>query len=419
MKNKLRLIMTGVILATIGFAGCANKEKVSEHPVPVTRNEMESVQETTEETLESDTEGSLAEQMGETKMQVLEKDAVMFAKELKLGWNLGNTLDANAKTGMESETSWGMPKVTKELLVFVKECGFTTIRIPVSWGNHCNKDYQIDPEWMDRVQEILDWALEENFYVIINAHHDNKYYYPSEENLLNGKKYLSSIWTQIGERFRDYDERLVFEGMNEPRLEGTSKEWYFTQNDAEGIASIKCIMEYNQVFVDTVRKTGGNNTTRFLMVTSNAASPEQELNQVFEMPKDVTEGRLLLSTHAYTPYDFTMNEAGYGKWTSDRLYEFKFMEKLKTKFIDQGYGVVIGEFGVTNKDNMEDRIAWAKDYTEAAATRGIPCIIWDNNEINVGNENFGLLDRNHLTVYFPELLEAYKEYYNFVRTDEK
>lgn len=338
--------------------------------------------------------------------------AVELTKEMKLGWNLGNTLDATDGSGLSSETSWSQPKTTKKLISYVKEAGFTTIRIPVSWGNHMT-DGKIDEKWMNRVQEIVDWALEEDLYVIINSHHDNPYYYPSDENLENAKKYLTDVWTQVSSRFKDYDDHLIFEAMNEPRFANTEIEWWFSDTDSKGINCIENINVLNQVFVDTVRSSGGQNKYRFLMVPSAIAAPQNATNAHFVMPTDTVSNKLILSVHAYTPYDFTMNDFGYDVWSlGSKSYEFNFMRDLKREFIDQGYGVVIGEFGATNKDNLESRVLWAKEYVGTASSLGIPCVLWDNGGTDVGNENFGMIDRKNLKIYYPELLDemlnAYK-----------
>lgn len=330
-----------------------------------------------------------------------------FAPLMKMGWNLGNTLDANAVGGLESENCWGQPTTTQELIRFVKSSGFTSIRIPVSWGKHTDSEYSIDPEWMARVKEVVDYAYDEGMFVIINSHHDNDYYYPSEENSDNAKKYISAIWSQIAEEFKNYDNHLVFESMNEPRLAGTDIEWWFNAGDPKGKAAIVKICELNQIFVDTVRASGGNNANRFLMVPSYAASQDFALNSSFVMPEDPS-GRVMLSVHAYTPYDFAGKADGYKEWDGSKTTEFIFMGKLMTKFITEGYGVVIGEFGATNKDNQPDRERWARGYTMKAASLGMSYFIWDNGAVGVGEENFGLIDRHNLAVYFPNLLEAYK-----------
>ena len=143
---------------------------------------------------------------------------------MKIGWNMGNTLDAP-----DGETSWGQPEITPELIKSVKELGFKTIRLPVSWGKHTvDEDYTIDSAFLDRVQEVVDYCFDNDLYVIVNSHHDNDFYYPSKERFEEGSKFIESIWSQVAERFKDYGTKLIFESMNEPRLAGTGNEWCLT-----------------------------------------------------------------------------------------------------------------------------------------------------------------------------------------------
>lgn len=337
-------------------------------------------------------------------------NSVDFVKNMKLGWNLGNTLDATG-SGMSSETSWGQPKTTKELIDFVKGSGFTTIRIPVSWSNHVDENNNIDAEWMDRVNEVVDYAIDDGLYVILNSHHDNDKYYPTSEKYAESSKYLTDIWKQIAERFANYDEQLVFEGMNEPRLANTNKEWWFADNDKDGVDSIETVSKLDQDFVDTVRAAGGFNETRYLMVPSNRADAWTAMHKSFTLPTDPAN-RLIVSVHAYSPYDFAMNATGYKNWDGSKIGDLSFIDNLKSTYIDNGVGVVIGEFGAINKDNLEDRVRWADDYTKKAAEAGISCIWWDNGGTKVGTENFGLVDRIGQKIYYPEILDAMLKNYS-------
>lgn len=391
MKKLISLLCT-VFIVTSMLSSCGNNPP------------KETVDTTVSET--ASTEAVTNSAPKETDLEIPDS-AVEMAAVMKLGWNLGNTLDAIGGEGLDTETSWGQPFVTKDQIEFIKKSGFTTIRIPVSWSNHVDADNRIDPEWMSRVKEIVDYAHDSGLYIIINSHHDCDSYYPTEEKFEQSSKYLKDIWTQIADTFADYDKSLIFEAMNEPRLKDTSIEWWFQSSDKTGTAAIETIVKLNQVFVDTVRENGkGNNGTRFLMVPSYAASADFALHDSFVMPNDKVDGKLIVSIHAYTPYDFAMNKKGYKDWDGTKKNELGFMNRLDKKFTQNGYGVVIGEFGATNKGNIDSRVAWAKDYTSLAASLGIPCILWDNGGILVGEENFGMINRRELSVYFPELLDA-------------
>lgn len=385
-------------------ADMTDEESVSDE---MNENEVEEISSTDEEVTVDEKNEEEVETIVYTAEELENMDSVDFAAIMQFGWNLGNTLDANSKKGMESETCWNQPKATQELFDYIKEVGFTSVRIPVSWGNHVDSDYKIDDEWMARVKEVVDYAYNQGLFVIINSHHDNDYYYPSDEKIAESEKYLTTIWEQIAEEFKDYDDHLVFESMNEPRLSGTDIEWWFAMNNVEGKKAIVNICKLNQAFVNTVRATGGNNATRFLLVPSYAANPDFALFRDFTMPEDTATNKLMLSVHAYTPYDFAGNGNGYKDWDASKNNEFVFMGKLMAAFIHEGYGVVIGEFGATNKDNLDSRIAWAKGYTQKAASMGMSYFVWDNGATGVGEENFGVINRNDLSLYYPELFEAY------------
>lgn len=165
-------------------------------------------------------------------------DTKTFLQNMGAGWILGNSLDATG-TGLGSETSWGNPKTTKEMIDAVHDAGFNTIRIPVSWGKHTSgSDYTIDSAWMARVKEVVNYAYEDGMYVILNIHHDNSsakdktiYYYPDSKHKEASLKFLTSVWSQISEEFKDYNDHLIFETLNEPRLVGTNDEWWIDPNN--------------------------------------------------------------------------------------------------------------------------------------------------------------------------------------------
>ena len=182
-------------------------------------------------------------------------DPVELSKGITIGWNLGNSLDATG-SGMNSETSWGNPKTTKSLILKVKEAGFNAVRIPTTWFNHSDSELNVDSAWFDRVQEVVDYAYDEGMYVILNAHHED-WYDPYESNLTNARRKMKNLWTQIANRFKDYGERLIFEGMNEPRWRSTNWEW--NGGNSEGRSAVN---KLNECFVKAVRATGGNNSYR-------------------------------------------------------------------------------------------------------------------------------------------------------------
>ncbi len=324
--------------------------------------------------------------------------AAEIVKDMKIGWNLGNTLDCYNVTWEVSdfETAWGNPRTTKAMIDTVKKAGFNAVRIPVSWNEHMNGN-KIDGDWLNRVNEVVDYVIDNDMYAIINVHHDDyTWLNPSKADEAAVKAKLVSIWEQLSDRFKDYDQHLLFEGMNEPRIIGGQDEW--TGGTAEEREVINHLF---QAFVDTVRKSGGNNSSRALIITSHAASIEADAVNDIVVPDD---DRIIVSIHYYSPWDFAGGENGKSDWGSDS--EKKELDKgfdfLKSKFIDKGVPVIIGEFGATNKNNDSVRASYMEYYVKSAKSRGITCFIWDNGT----KDEFGLLDRNSLTWYFKNVVDA-------------
>ena len=326
-------------------------------------------------------------------------DPVELCGRITVGWNLGNSLDATG-SGMSSETSWGNPKTTKELILKVKEAGFDAVRIPTTWYNHLDSDFNISEEWIARVQEVVDYAYDEGMYVILNVHHEN-WNDPYESTLPDVKKKIKKLWTQIANRFESYGERLIFEGMNEPRWKNTEFEW--NGGNAEGR---RVVNAYNECFVETVRATGGNNRYRALMIPTYAASASGL--DGFTVPQDKS---LIVSVHAYSPYNFAMNPSGTTKFdpnnTSDTQELTWLAGTLYDRFISKGTGVIIGECGAVNKNNYSDRVNWAGYFPKLFRSKGIPVFLWDNNAYGSGNETFGQLHRDTLAWEYPEYIKAF------------
>lgn len=343
--------------------------------------------------------------------------------DLGTGWNLGNTLDAhNADSFINqpenTETSWGQPMTTKEMIDGLARSGIKTIRLPVSWTPHVNVDYEINEQWMNRVKTIVDWCMENNLYVILNIHHDNyindnivyafQGYYPSLKAKDKSVEFVSRIWTQIAEAFADDRyENVIFETLNEPRLRGTPDEWNYNPENPKCLEAMEMIKILNQRAVQAIRSAGGTNKSRLIMVPSYVASPDAAFNSAFEFPADIegNKEKIALSVHMYTPYNFAMNcgEGGYCDFTmqtkSDIDYYFN---RLKSEFIDRGHPVIIGEYGATNKNNKADRMVWFDYYVKESYSKGIYSILWDNgiimNEENPA-ESFGFFNRTTCTWY--------------------
>ena len=336
-----------------------------------------------------------------------EKSAIDFVQNITIGWNLGNTLDSTCSwitnpTPAQFETAWGNPVTTKEMIDAVKREGFNTVRIPVSWGEKmgAGPDYKVSEEWMTRVNEVVDYVIDNDMYCILNVHHDNDWLVPTYEKYDGAEAQLTKLWEQISERFENYDEHLIFETMNEPRLVGTTLEW--TGGNAE---ARDCINKFNAAALETIRKSGGNNALRYVMMPTYAASGTTVTINDYKIPDDP---RAIVSIHSYSPYSFALDAKGTSSWgtTADKVSLKQEMKLLYDKFISNGTAVIIGEFGAMNKDNEADRNAWAEYYIATAKELKIRCIWWDNNLVKGEGEKFGLIDRKTSTAPYPAIIEA-------------
>ena len=453
---KIRKITAWILAVLLLCAASCRTEKPQEQKDSST--ESTTVQETASQETEGETSGSsesvskeessedatAEEESSEEAVIVIpelsipeqtipDTESMRFVRSLGIGFNVGNTFDAYVDgvlaDEMTTETSWVHEKLTKEVLQAYHQAGFTSVRIPVSWHNHVSADYTISEKWLARVKEAVDWALEDGMYVILNIHHDNhpeaNAFYPDSEHLEQSKQYVGRIWEQLAQAFSDYDERLIFEGLNEPRLVGTDIEWSVSSNNAASNDAIQCINELNQLFVDTVRASGGNNETRYLLVPGYAGSPDGVLSKLFTVPTDPSdpEGenhRIMLEIHAYTPYDFTLKPGGGSFFSAEMKVCTKdidwFMDKLYSTYVSKGVPVVIDEFGAVSrlnkegKPNVQDRVDYSAYYTAAARSRGMSCFVWDNSASEGDGELFGLYSRSGKYFIFPEIVEALVKY---------
>ncbi|MCR5829275.1 MAG: cellulase family glycosylhydrolase [Lachnospiraceae bacterium] len=361
------------------------------------------------------------------KKAVPDTESMKFVKNLKIGVSLGNTFDAYKDTGltdeMNTETAWVSVKTSKGIIQEFHKAGFETIRIPVSWHNHVDKEYNISEQWMARVQKVVDWAIEDGMYVILNIHHDNhpeaNCFYPDNAHKEQSESYIKAIWSQLAERYKDYDEHLIFESMNEPRLVGHEYEWWIPSGNGDVKESVLCINELNQLFVDTVRASGGYNATRYLMCPGYDASADGALHSDYVLPKDTPDmekaNRIIVSVHAYTPYDFALNLSGTSYFSHEKVSSTRdidsFMDKLYTRYVVKGIPVVIGEFGALDKDNnLQERVDFSAYYIASAKARGMTALWWDNNSFSGNGENFGLLYRTGGYIVYEDIVKALMKY---------
>lgn len=317
------------------------------------------------------------------------RSADEIVSEIKVGWNLGNTLECYDYKSWttNAETAWGNLKTTSAMIKSVREAGFNAVRIPVTWGEHMDGN-TIDSAWMDRVQEVVDYAYNEGMFVILNMHHDDYIWFtPNDSEYSADSAKLCAIWEQISHRFKDYGDRLLFEGMNEPRTVGSSAEW------TGGTSAERAIVnKYEQDFVDTVRASGGNNAHRTLIVTSYGASAVDAAINDVDIPND---DNIILSVHHYAPWKFANGDSKQFTDSDKAELDSKFAQ-LKQKFISSGTPVIIGEFGCVAAADDNTRSAYYDYYVSQAKSYGIKCFVWDNGVVS-GESAYGIFSRGKLT----------------------
>ncbi len=334
-----------------------------------------------------------------------------IVNNMGVGINLGNTFEAcgdwiNKNGGVKAyETAWGSPVITKEMIEGYAKCGFGVLRIPVAWSNLMGDNYTISKELMDRVKQVTQWTVDSGMYAIVNIHWDSGWWekFPSDkENCM--KKYIR-IWEQISEGFKNFDGRVMFESLNEEgcwndvwnRYSGGTN----GKSDAYGLLN-----EINQKFVDIVRSSGGNNKIRHLLIAGYATDIDLTCDKLFKMPND-PKNRCALSIHYYTPATFCILEKdeSWGKakttWGSDRDKKelAKYMDMLKTNYVDKGIPVIMGEYGVAKGNKTAEVVRlFISSVAKAAKDRNICPVLWDTPN------NF--YDRNHCRFYDEELLKG-------------
>lgn len=350
-----------------------------------------------------------------------------LAKNMKVGWNLTLTLESHFDSnkinyGLISETSWGSPYTTKEIIHLPRENGYSSIRIPVTWYNHIIDDnYTIDPKWMARVKQVVDWAIEDGYYVILNEH-CSKHVYMSNpitygegyivrntpEDIAESERFLKAIWTQIATAFNgSYDEHLVFEFMNEPSNVGHNHEWnpglvksygdYSTCEECR--ADYKILNGYNQVCLDAIRSTGGNNAKRFLIVPGLCEQEEPLLHKLFKLPEDTAHDKLMVTTHNYEMGvypEYVKNE--YTTEIENRLADL--YAKLNDAYIKKSIPVIVGETHTLRSIPYTEREKWAKSFYKMASSYGMPVLYWED-AYNLSNH----FDRKTLEVIEPEFVK--------------
>jgi endoglucanase len=337
----------------------------------------------------------------------MKSNAVQLAAKFKLGWNLGNTLEA-----IGGETAWGNPHVTQALIDKVKASGFTAVRIPCSWDQYADQSSaKIKDAWLDRVKQVVQYCVNDGLYVILNIHWDGGWLEnnitTSAQSGVSAKQ--KAFWEQIATKMRDFDEHVMFASANEP-------------NASDG-ASVSVLLSYHQTFVNAVRSTGGRNTYRTLVVQGPSTNIGYTSTLMNALPTDPTPNRLMVEIHYYEPFQFTAlsTDAPWGKmfyyWGQDNhstiepsrsatwgeedflLAEFP---KMKAKFVDKGVPVIVGEFGAYRRTIPLDMAKhqasvdyWLTLVTRQAIANGCEPFFWETGGM-ISRTNYSVIDQRTL-----------------------
>ncbi|WP_109005955.1 cellulase family glycosylhydrolase [Streptomyces rishiriensis] len=311
-------------------------------------------------------------------------------------WNLGNTLDANP-----DETSWGNPLATKALFDTIKAQGFRSVRIPVTWSGHQSSTapYTIDATWMNRVEQVVDWALADGLYVVINVHHDSWQWISAmatdHDNVLARFK---ATWTQIAAAFRDTSQALLFESNNEPQFDNTT--------DAQGNQYNN---ELNTAFHTVVRRSGGGNATRLLMLPSLHTNAGQDfLDVLVSEMKSLNDPRLVATVHFYGWYPFSVNIAGGTQFDATAQKDMSdTFSRIRTTLTSQGIPVYLGEYGLLSypdhnhpaRVELGEALKYFEQFGYEARAAGVTTALWDA---------FNFLNRSTLQWRDPALIDQIK-----------
>ena len=353
------------------------------------------------------------------KGSYVEESAAQAVKNMGIGTNFGNCTDVvamwmnmNSNSVTDFEKAWGQEPTTKPMVDFLKKNGFNSVRIPVTWFQHMKADGTVDEAWMNRIQEIVDYVIDNGMYCILNIHHDTgadsddvKHWIKADEaNYKENKEKFEYLWTQIATRFQNYDQHLVFEGYNE--MLDASNTW----NAPKNANSYKGLNGYAQSFVNAVRATGGNNATRNLIVNTYAAANGDEVLNNLTIPTDKVEGHIAVEVHTYAPWDWFAK----GSWDASCTNEIKSMfTRLNNKFISKGIPCIIGEYGTHGSTSVSKKSTDAQkkaaadqaaDIVKQAKAYGVATFYWMSI--------FEGTDRTVPQWTLPTVVEAMQKAYN-------
>lgn len=402
MKDRILPILIAAASLASMASGCADKNDSSTSQAQISETSADTSVQETSDTPTAEDEGTPPLENEKAPFvkpdvdisEMRDMSTMEIVDEMGLGINLGNTFEAcggwiNGNSVTDYETAWGSPVITEEMIEGYAAEGFGVLRVPVAWSNLMTEDYTIAPTYIERVHEVVGWALEDGMYVIMNIHWDGGWWENFPEDTDECMKKYTAIWTQLCDAFGDYGDRLMFESLNEEG--GWDSVWNRYSGDNENKAvSFQLLNDINQQFVDVVRGSGGNNAERHLLIAGYNTDVDLTCDDLYVMPDDPA-GRCAVSVHYYTPSTFCILDAdadwGQAKttWGSPRdVAELEsYMDKLQKHFIDNGVPVIVGEFGavaIKNKSDEEVR-NYNIEVVKAAYERGICMVLWDITDV--------------------------------------
>ncbi|GAK41213.1 cellulase [Paenibacillus sp. TCA20] len=313
-----------------------------------------------------------AEPVAKNKLQA-------YVDDMQPGWNLGNSLDA---VGAD-ETAWGNPKITKELIEEIADQGYKSIRIPVTWDSHIGEapNYTIEPAYLERVEQVVDWALDEDLYVMVNVHHDSWLWISHMETKHDEvlARY-NAIWTQVADHFKDHSNKLMFESVNEPRFSdgGTT--------DEEKMFDM--LKELNLSFHSILRESGGKNAERPLVLSTLEASPTQErMDELYATITELNDPNIIATVHYYGFWPFSVNIAGYTHFEKDTKNDIiQTFDNVHNTFVAKGIPVILGEYGLLGFDQSTavieqgEKLKFFEFLTHYLNEKDVTHMLWDNGQ---------------------------------------
>ena len=412
-KSRFAALILVIAMAAFTFSACGKGTSSSDSGTKGTDKADAS-----DVTTAAGDDGTTADDDNSVKGNLADMTALEVSKVMGNGINLGNTMESGdrKKLGTDAaiklyETNWGQPVTTQDMVNGMKDAGFDTLRIPIAWTcaiNYEDGDYTIRKEFMDRIEEIVNYALNADMFVVINDHWDGGWWgmFGAEDESVreSAMTLYTEMWKQIAEHFADYDERLIYESSNEQLGNSLNEKWDGKDGVLTKDECYETTNKINQTFVDIVRAAGGNNDHRFLLIAGYDTNIDSTCDDRFKMPTDTAKDKLLISVHYYDPSGYCLDN-GSGSWGMKTHYQdMNTTLKKMTNFTEAGYGVIIGEWGVLHtaaeieEGPREGTLLYMENFLDNCDLYGYAPLLWDCNGA-YGRENCAMRDKDMAKIF--------------------